>query len=174
MFKREDHFLLHIRTVHKGEKNFKCNFCNKTFSQSSGRNTHIKSVHKKVSYNCEFCQRIFKGSDKLKQHIRFVHEGKKDNKCDLCEKAFVNKENLKKHIQNIHEGVKNYKCESCDKYYYDLRDLKIHVKRHKTVGTNVNFVNDELLSMSPKIILEKLPPKMSKICAKLLTSDLNK
>ena len=51
--------------------------------------------------------------------------------------------------------------------------MKIHVKRHETFDTNVNFVNEELLSMSPKIILKKLPHKISEIYAKFYVSNLD-
>ena len=61
--------------IHEGQKNHKCDLCNKAFSQ------HWI----------------------LNQHIITVHEGQKNHKCDLCDKTFSHSYNLKRHI-NVHKG----------------------------------------------------------------------
>ena len=50
----------HTHTVHEGHKDYKCESCGKSFSQTSA----------------------------LKNHIYTIHEGHKDNKCESCGKSF--------------------------------------------------------------------------------------
>ena len=63
----------HINSVHNGQKDHKCNSCEKSFSEAHNLNVHIK-----------------------------VHNGQKDHKCDLCEKSFSTSGYLKKHINVQH------------------------------------------------------------------------
>ena len=35
----------HIKSVHEGQKDFKCNYCGKNFSQAGNVRKHIKKVH---------------------------------------------------------------------------------------------------------------------------------
>ena len=35
----------HIKTVHKGHKDFKCDSCGKSFTQAGNLGRHIKNVH---------------------------------------------------------------------------------------------------------------------------------
>ena len=60
---------VHIKTVHEGLKPFKCNQCEKSFSQAGN----------------------------LKSHVEVVHEGLKKHKCEKCEKSFGAPGDLKKH-----------------------------------------------------------------------------
>ena len=61
--------------VHKGQKNYKCDECCKSFL----------SVHN------------------LKQHIFLLHEGRrKDYNCEMCHKSFPTKSDLKRHVTSVH------------------------------------------------------------------------
>ena len=66
-----------MNSVHEGQKNHKCDLCNKAFSENRD----------------------------LKKHIKCVHEGLKNHKCDICDKAFSEPWKLKRHILTVHEGL---------------------------------------------------------------------
>ena len=90
------------------EKNCKCTFCGKSFSQAGTLKQHIQSVHKgHKQYKCDTCGKSFFKPDDLKMHIRDIHtilEGHKDYWCDPCAKSFSQSEELKKHIRSSHSS----------------------------------------------------------------------
>ena len=57
-------------------KPFKCNVCDKSFSQKGSMSTHMASIH----------------------------EGKKVFKCKVCEKTFSQKSIMIRHMSSVHEG----------------------------------------------------------------------
>ena len=69
---------------------------------------------------------------------------------------------MKNHIQSVHEGDKCHKCEMCSKGYHLFSDLRKHMKIVHDLGdkkidkSEVESVY-ELLLMTPKIILKKIP-----------------
>ena len=65
----------HIKALHEGQRNSKCNSSGKSFTQSGN----------------------------LKNHIKTMHEGQRNYKCDSCEKSYAKLGSLKYHIKTIHE-----------------------------------------------------------------------
>ena len=59
-------------------------------------------------FKCDFCDKSFLQSISLKSHIHTIHEGHKDYKCESCGKSFSESRRLKKHIHSIQEGHKDY------------------------------------------------------------------
>ncbi|CAG2063300.1 unnamed protein product, partial [Timema podura] len=52
------------------EKQFKCNICEKTFTQNSSLNIHMKLHRGQKDYTCQICSRSFAQNSSLKSHIR--------------------------------------------------------------------------------------------------------
>ena len=70
---------------------------------------HINSVHEdQKNYKCDLCDKAFTQIWNLKTHINSVHEGLKNHKCDLCDKNFSEAGNLKKHIKSVHKCSVKY------------------------------------------------------------------
>ena len=66
------------KSVHKGEKPFKCNICDYKFSTRKHITQHISSVHEgKKPFNCSICDYNCSRKERLTQHMASVHEGKK-------------------------------------------------------------------------------------------------
>ena len=66
-------------------------------------------------FKCDVCDKIFSDSCSLKQH-KGIHTGDKSYRCDICDKVFDTSSNLKNH-EKIHTGDKPYKCDVCDKVF---------------------------------------------------------
>ena len=69
--------------------------------------THINSVHNgEKDHKCDSCEKAFSRAGHLKIHINAVHNGQKDHKCDICGKAFSQAGDLNRHINLVHHGQK--------------------------------------------------------------------
>ena len=92
---------------HKGEKNHKCELCNKSFASASYLKKHISLIHYedyhelelfKCEFKCEYCDKSFQDKDRLKKHNFKVHTFHEDYKCDFCGKSLASTHSLKTHI----------------------------------------------------------------------------
>ena len=91
---------IHTRTVHTGEKVYKCDVC--PFMASLASN--------------------------LKVH-KMIHTGEKPYKCDLCDYSTTTSSHLKTHKQK-HTGERPYKCNMCNYSATQAQCLKTHMKIH--------------------------------------------
>ena len=70
---------MHIESVHKQKKPFKCNHCGKAFSQKEHQNTHIESIHEGKPFKQNECSKAFSRKANMNGHIEKFHEEKKSN-----------------------------------------------------------------------------------------------
>ncbi|XP_069668670.1 zinc finger protein 226-like [Periplaneta americana] len=106
-----------------GTKTFKCNFCDKSFTNPGLFESHISSHSIDKSLNSDVTQ---KSSGKLgHQH---VSRGK-NLKCETCHKSFTLPHHLRQHAVT-HEVVKSFKCEICDKNFARIKYLRQHATMH--------------------------------------------
>ena len=85
---------IHVKTVHGGEKNFKCDLCGKSFWHPWHVKRHINAVHKKLKpASCDVCGKSFDSERYLKK----FHQCKGANECNMCKKVLPNKSLLKLH-----------------------------------------------------------------------------
>ena len=66
-----------------------------------------QKVFRKKDFKCETCGKTFTQSGSLKVHIRTVHEGQKNYECTMCSKAFGQSGDLSRHVKKIHGISKN-------------------------------------------------------------------
>ena len=103
----------------KKKKPFKCDVCNKDFSQKSGLYLHNKRLHQTVGrpFKCDTCDKSYITSIELKSHIKHTHESTKNFFCKVCEVDILYNEKVA-HINEYHnEKDGKVKCTKCDKTF---------------------------------------------------------
>ncbi|CAB0030234.1 unnamed protein product, partial [Trichogramma brassicae] len=84
---------LHIQTVHKHKKPFKCEICYQSFGYKARLNEHINSVHNQIKpFKCDTCHKLFSRKGNLsthsdcKIHVDAVHEARQYVQDSMFEK----------------------------------------------------------------------------------------
>ena len=127
IFSQKLHWKQHQR-VHSGEKPFKCDVCKKRFSEQGNLNQHQRVHTGEKPFKCDVCDKTFSQPSHLKTH-QGMHTGEKPFKCNVCNKTFSQSSNLNGH-QRVHSGEKPFKCDVCDKTFSQPAHLKTHQRIH--------------------------------------------
>ena len=62
-------------------------------------NSNVKG---KKTFKCEICDKKFSQKVNINIHYSSVHEGKKTFKCNICDKCFSRKIFMDRHIASVH------------------------------------------------------------------------
>ena len=120
--------------AHKREKPYKCEICEKTFTQRGNLKTHQKCHNNQNGFKCTFenCNKTFATKSYLKIHLK-SHIGLKECVCTYpdCGKKFYHRGNLKYHEQKKHPDMKlifPYECShsKCNLKFKSLEELMKH------------------------------------------------
>ena len=101
----------------KSERLYKCNLCDKAYTQDHNLKHHIKSVHEGIVSNSNNALRHDGPLGHEYQHG--MQRPKKEFFCNICNKLYVQRQGLKHHIRVWHEGIKSerlHKCGLCGKF----------------------------------------------------------
>merc|ERR1712129_598374 len=111
--------------IHGVEKVYACNHCKMEFMHKKSLDAHNKAIHSKQTFVClySFCNKSFTDKSHFNDHMR-RHAGDKRHKCEYCSKAFVTFTELKVHTRT-HTGEKPYQCEYCKKRFTQSSNLTV-------------------------------------------------
>ena len=114
----------------KGEKIYKCNFCEKIFQKRFLRRSHEKFHHEGIfDHVCLDCGQKFERQYYLKNHIKFVHQKIRGFKCENCDKEFKSSTERNAHNNIVHKGIKPYVCDICNDSFTTAYGLRYHKSR---------------------------------------------
>lgn len=110
-----------------GERPYKCEVCDKGFSQQANLVKHVRLHTGERPYSCRFCSRTFAQQANLDRHER-IHTGVKPYACSQCWRAFGQKTNLQKH-EATHHQEKAFPCFLCRKAFVAKASLEKHQQK---------------------------------------------
>ncbi|CAH2100577.1 unnamed protein product [Euphydryas editha] len=114
------------------EGSFKCDLCEKVFSNSTKKKHHEKAKHLGASSisNCPYCDVPFRSYYQRNQHLIKVHNCEAQYKCNVCNKGYALKCLLMDHIKKNHLMERDFKCTECGKRFFSKRALNSHMIKH--------------------------------------------
>ena len=89
----------------------KCPLCKAIFEKANLKR-HLRIVHEgRKDHKCEHCGKEYAEKKRLKTHIKREHDNIRDEKCNQCGKLFFSKQVLNEHIRNIHKHFSCHVCD---------------------------------------------------------------
>ncbi|XP_074654534.1 MDS1 and EVI1 complex locus protein EVI1-B-like [Tubulanus polymorphus] len=124
-----------------GERHFPCDHCDKTFTDPSNLQRHIRSQHVGArSHACNECGKTFATSSGLKQH-QHIHSSVKPFQCEVCLKAYTQFSNLCRHKRMHADCRQQIKCKDCGQAFSTVTSLSKHKRfcegAMRTAGSNL-------------------------------------
>ena len=132
---------------------FKCDQCDKRFSQSDILSRHIKKIHKETKYICVSCGIIFETNQQLRDHKKNGHDdGTGEFKCIECDRTYLSHKQLSTHVYDHKNRNVFVTCEICDKSV-----SKRNYKKHKigVHGEKIHSCQYCSMKFSMKKMLER-------------------
>nr|XP_026500963.1 zinc finger protein 181-like [Vanessa tameamea] len=120
-FQRGDAYKRHMRD-HACLPVYKCEICDKAFSDSSNFCKH-KKVHNMSVVVCDICKKKFSNKKFLIKHIK-MHQVVEPISCSTCNKLFYTQSSYNKHLKR---NRSRFKCTVCALYYSSLKEKWEHM-----------------------------------------------
>nr|XP_034179184.1 uncharacterized protein LOC117603800 isoform X1 [Osmia lignaria] len=113
-----------------------------------------KHQHKNKNFKCNYCLKSFSTDWYFKVHVA-KHTGEKQYPCKICTMSFINRSDMKDHLLKEHKigntpemhnqhHIKGHKCQDCNIIYVNIDHLKHHKEKcHRK--TECTFCHNEIL-----------------------------
>ena len=118
----------HLIDVHKTEKLFPCDHCDKKFSRKHFKEHRLQVVEKQFKVSCKMCEQTFARGRDLERHKSKAHpeEVSLPYQCSICLKILRSNESLKYHeMQNHREYVAQ--CGTCSRKFSTKKNYEMHM-----------------------------------------------
>lgn len=138
-FKTEMSLKNHIKVLHnqnhlKLERNFSCQFCERSYFHQRHLQYHLRKHTGDQRYKCELCkpEKFFYYSDAVKWHKIRQHEQPAPYNCSICNKKFIHERSWQTHEKEHQDGNGSLQviCPICEKFVSEKRHLKRHMRGH--------------------------------------------
>jgi len=104
----------HMHSHGKKKNKFKCEECEREFTQRDTYNDHMNTHTGNKPYKCTICAKEYHSSQSLRFHLA-IHGDKKYD-CDICNKTFSYSSSLRAHKQT-HTQDRKHGCSYCEKMF---------------------------------------------------------
>lgn len=120
----------------------KCRYCDKLFSNRSGRLYHQEQAHlNRRRFRCDKCDLSFGLKQTLMNHIRNKHSNNvRAFSCDLCDKTYKTKAALHNHRVYHSKDDPKYHCNYCEKKFHFNFLLQQHETIHLGIGKTFDCI----------------------------------
>ncbi|XP_022832737.1 zinc finger protein 236-like isoform X1 [Spodoptera litura] len=99
---------------------YKCELCDRTFSDSSNFTKH-KKVHNYKVLVCDLCGKKFQAKSSLIKHL-VKHEITTPITCNLCNRIFYFESSYRRHVRYAHDKVTfGFRCVICNERFDSLK-----------------------------------------------------
>lgn len=118
-----------------GKPRFKCSHCPMEFDKPSLCARHERVHTGERPYKCDQCNRGFSQKNSLVSHQKAIHGREKPYKCALCPYASSQKGNLRAHVRRLHLFAYNeqqgdvHRCEDCSAVFRNVSSLTSHMSK---------------------------------------------
>ena len=147
---------------HELKDKFYCEYCEKTFSTSSAKNSHDENVHgdfddTRASHQCKFCQAIYVEEKRLTAHMRRAHnEVVYNNESDTASENVFEKGHLEPALKSVMDETnweafysENH-CKICNISFEDKKQKSASIFQHFKVVHGKNNFNNQAKYFCPK------------------------
>ncbi len=117
-----------------GQRRWKCNLCDKTYTTKHNLITHILGHSGIKPHCCMLCGKFFKQMSHLNTHM-LIHCNVRPHLCKICGRTFTQASHVKRHMA-IHMDRRPYVCEVCNRGFAYPSELKAHGQKHKKKEEN--------------------------------------
>ncbi|ODM92814.1 putative zinc finger protein [Orchesella cincta] len=149
----------HVRQVHRQERPFPCDICDKSFSRRWVRDMHLTSHLNELPYKCEICGKRLKNKSGLYSHMNF-HRSKVEFPCVSCPKRLT--ETACSSIENTYWlNRRSVDLCLCNKKVAGIRSLEIHTQLHTRERPYFCNCCNETLSSKVAVFMDAVFSKLA-------------
>ncbi|XP_075691481.1 uncharacterized protein LOC142659335 [Rhinoderma darwinii] len=152
-----------------GRKQYKCDLCDRCFSDASNLRRH-KNIHTGLRpYVCDVCGSSFRQKSQLDRH-RLVHTGERPYRCAFCTKGFRDSTELRVHFR-VHTGERPYSCPVCQKNFSRICYMRRHTEKHAKTQPALLQKHGNCHTVTPTNENEEIPQEFQcSFCSKSFVS----